>query len=80
MLKYSRGNNVTIIQRSVQGGPLTFEVLDVYVDPGVGQQKPDILRGRWFARRTSQMQNRPPQPIPSVHIEIVGVILRLNRA
>jgi len=58
---------------------MIFKVLDVYVDPRVGQQKPDIFRCRWFARGTSQMQNCPPRPVPSIHIEIVEVRLWLNR-
>ena len=46
----------------------------------MGQQEPDILRCGCSSGRTSQMQNRPSQPIPSVHIEIGGERLRLNRA
>ena len=46
---YSRGDDVTVIERSVQRSPLIFEVLDVYVDSRIGQQKPDVLRCRWFA-------------------------------
>jgi len=58
---------------------MIFKVLDVYVDPRVGQQKPDIFWCGWFAGRTSQMQNCSPQPVPSVHVEIAEVRLRLNR-